>query len=94
MEKVSVHAISLWTFQVFNVVRSEDLVVRQVFLCLAPEHSFPPDGQLLLEADQGGDVLVVGANVVQKSNDSLTVDGSLNACVADVKSVLAQPMQS
>ena len=48
---------------------------------------------MLLKSDQRTDILVVVPDVVEQSDDALTVHSCLYAQVSHVKRVLAQPAQ-
>ena len=83
--------VTLGTFQIIDIVDTENTVVSEVVLCLNSEECFASDRQLLLEADQGADVLMVGTNMVQEGDNTLAVHSGLNAKVAEVESMLSKP---
>ena len=89
--KVSpVDTVTLRALEVIEVVDAEDCMVGEVVVHLDAEERLATHRKLLLKADQGTDVLMVGADVVEQSNHSFTVDSCLDAKVAHVESVLAK----
>lgn len=88
------NAVSLGMFQVFEVVHSQDLMVGQIRLHLDNEEGSSASFELLLQANERRDVLVIGSDMVQEGDDTLAVDRSLDPCVARVECVLTKPTQN
>ena len=92
VEMSLVHAIAFRAFRVIKVIDSENLMISQVVLRFDSEKRFPAHLEMLLKSDQCTDILVVVPDVIEQSDDALTVHSCLYAQISHIKRVLAQPV--
>ena len=90
VEVLTMDAVALGALQVVNLVDPENVPVCLWELSLTLKHGLPSLAELFLQSDESCHVFVVRTDVVEESDHSLTVHGSLNGSVAIVKVVLGE----
>ena len=88
-----VNSFSSWTFQVVQLVDTQQVMVGEVVITFAVEESLSADNELSFKSNDGRHILMVLSQVVQEGDCALTVHCCLDAWVARVKSMLAKTKQ-